>query len=486
MPALTLFFLVLAAAVVLLLLVAVARALAFRPGRTEAVAPVDVDTDADAAVNALCSLIRCKTVSHQDAALDDAAEFAKLEALLPGLFPNVHRVCAFEKIGARSLLFRWRGHSDKAPLVLTAHYDVVPAADGSWSFDPFAADLAGGDIRGRGTLDTKGTLAAVLSAAETLIAQGFTPARDVDLCFGGDEEVMGGGAKALAATFAARGIRPFMLVDEGGAIVENVFPGVTMPCALVGIAEKGSVNYRLTATSKGGHSSAPPAHSPVDILAGACLAIRRKPFPFRATEPARRMVDPMARYSTFVYRLIFANLWLFGGVLDLICQKSGGELNALFRTTTAFTVVRAGDAANVLPAEAEMLINTRILPGETAEGTLAALRKKAGDPRVTVEMLPGLSPSGVSTADGAAFAALSRAIGETYPGVLVAPYLMIAASDARHYEGICPCVYRFSGMALTGAERKMIHGVDERIPVTKLMDTVRFFMRLIVNSVSNE
>lgn len=485
MPTFPLILLALAAAVALLLAVAVARAVAFRPKQTQPVAPVPTQVDADAAADALCRLIRCKTVSHQDAALDDAAAFAQLEALLPVLFPNVHRVCTFEKIAPRSLLYRWQGQSDQAPLVLTAHYDVVPAVEDDWSFAPFAGDIAGGEIRGRGTLDTKGTLAAVLAAAETLIGQGFTPARDVYLCFGGDEEVMGGGAKALAAALAARRVRPFMLVDEGGAIVEKVFPGVAMPCALVGIAEKGSVNYRLAAVSKGGHSSAPPAHTPVDILARACLAIKGKPFPFRATQPARLMVDSMARHSTFLYRLIFANLWLFGGVLNLICRMGGGELNALFRTTTAFTVTRAGDAANVLPAVAEMLINARILPGETADGTLAALRAKVNDPRVTVTMQPGLEPSGVSGTDGAGYAALTRAIMETYPGVLTAPYLMIAASDARHYEGICGHVYRFSGMALTGAERRMIHGVDERIPVTKLIDTVRFFMRLIVNSVSN-
>ena len=485
MPTLTILLLALAAAITVLCAVAIARAIAFRPKQVQPIAPVPTKVDADAAADALCQLIRCKTVSHQDTALDDTAAFARLEALLPALYPNVHRVCAFEKIAPRALLFHWRGQSDQDPLVLTAHYDVVPAADGDWSFDPFAGDIVQGEIRGRGTLDTKGTLAAVLAAAETLIGQGFAPARDVYLCFGGDEEVMGGGAKALAATLAARGVRPFMLVDEGGAIVEKVFPGVAMPCALVGIAEKGSVNYRLAAVSKGGHSSAPPAHTPVDILAKACLAIKSKPFPFRPTLPARLMVDSMARHSTFLYRLIFANLWLFGGVLNLICRISGGELNALFRTTTAFTVVRAGDTANVLPAMAEMLINARILPGETPEGTLAALRAKVHDPRVTVSMQPGLAPSGISGTEGAGYAALTRAILQTYPGVLTAPYLMIAASDARHYEGICGHVYRFSGMPLTGAERRMIHGVDERIPVAKLADTVRFFMRLIVNSVSN-
>ena len=471
------------AALAALLCVLVVRALRFHAPREDDLYTAEIAVDAQAAAQALSALVRCKTVSHADRAEDDAEEFEKLEALLPTLYPLVHRTCTRETVPARALMYRWAGKTAENPLVLTAHYDVVPADPQGWERDPFSGEIAEGIIHGRGTLDTKCTLAAIMTAAETLIGKGFTPERDVYFCFGGDEEVMGGGAVALAAALEGRGVRPMMVVDEGGAIVENVFPGVSTPCALIGIGEKGSVNYTATALSKGGHSSAPPASTPVDTVAKACLRIQKHPFPFRVTEPARQMIDHLARHSTFAYRLIFANLWAFKPLLDLLCRKSGGELNALFRTTVAFTVMRAGEAVNVLPSSAALTMNARVLPGETPEGTLAALRRKVKDTRVTVAQVNGFGPSACSAVDGEGYAALCKSIREVYPGVLVSPYLMIAASDARRYEGICEHVYRFSGMPLSLAERRMIHGVNEQIPVAKQADAARFFMQVMVNSV---
>jgi carboxypeptidase PM20D1 len=457
------------------------RALRFRPQAEEAVAPVKTDVDAGEAARNLAALVKCRTVSHADATLDDEKEFAGLVALLPELFPNVYRVCEHEAIAGRGLLFHWKGSTDARPLLLTAHYDVVPADEQPWEVPPFSGTIADGMIHGRGTLDTKCTLAAVMTAAETLIKQGFAPTRGLYFAFGGNEEVMGDGARRIAETLEKRGVKPLMVLDEGGAIVDNVFPGVSQPCALIGVAEKGSVNYRLAACAKGGHSSAPPARTPVDRLAQACVDIRRKPFPFRVAPPAQMLLDGLARHSTFVYRMIFANLWAFSPLLDALCRKSGGELNALFRTTVAFTVFHAGESANVLPANAEMTLNVRVLPGESVEGTLAALRKKVRDRETEITLLRGQGPSACSGTDGEGYALLRHTIGETYPGTLVSPYLMIAGSDARHYEGICSHVYRFSGMALTLAERRMIHGVNEQIPVSKQADTVRFYLRLMVN-----
>ena len=461
------------------LLAMLARALRFRPLNTPPAPPVTEAVDADAAARCLSALVQCRTVSHADSAQNDEAEFSRLTALLPQLFPQVHAACELETIGDRGLMYRWKGRGNGAPLILTAHYDVVPVDADQWTFPPFSGDIAEGVIHGRGTLDTKCTLSAILSAAETLLAQGYTPERDLYFCFAGDEEVLGHGAREIAAELEKRGVRPLMVLDEGGAIVENVFPGVTLPCALIGAAEKGSVDYRLRSQSKGGHSSAPAAQTPVDIVSAACVAIRRKPFPFRVTPPAKLLIEGLARHSTFLYRLIFANLWAFSPALDLLCRRGGGELNALFRTTTAFTVFRAGEAPNVLPPVAEMILNARVLPGETVEGTLESLRRRVNDPRVEVSLVDGLAPSACSTVDGEGYAALRQAIEETYPGVLISPYLMIAASDARHYERICGHVFRFSGMALSSEERRMIHGADEQIPVAKQADAVRFFLRVM-------
>ncbi len=470
--------LVLLIAFILVLLV---RTLRFCPAKTTAPAPVAVAVDADEAARNLSAMVRCQTVSHPDQTLDDEAEFAKFCALLPALFPKVFATCLYETIGDRGLMLRWQSGSDLAPLVLTAHYDVVPVDASAWEKHPFSGDIQNGIIYGRGTLDTKCTLSAILNAAEMLIKQGFTPKRDIYFCFAGNEEVMGSGASGLVDVLTERGVHPLMVLDEGGAIVEKVFPGVAQPCALIGIAEKGSVNYRVTTRALGGHSSAPLPHTPVDMLAKACLAMQKKPFPFRATVPAKQLINGLARHSTFAYRLLFANLWAFTPLLDMVCRKSGGELNALFRTTIAFTMLNAGESANALPAAAQMTLNARVLPGESVEGTLAALQRKIGDGNAQVELLQGFAPSGCSDTDGEGYARLQKTIGEVFPGVLVSPYMMIACSDARHYERICKHVYRFTGMPLSGAERRMIHGVNEQIPVAKQADTVRFYLRLMQN-----
>lgn len=466
--------------VLLLALIAVIayRALRFTPKAENKPAPVNESADADRVGASLAEIVRFKTVSHPDASLDDEAEFLKLEKRLRELYPKTTEKCGCEKIGARGLLFRWEGKNDGSPLILTAHYDVVPAEGSEWSKDPFSGEITDGAVWGRGTLDTKCTLISAIEAVEELISEGYTPERTVYLCFAGDEEVMGGGAEAIVTELEKRGVKPYMVLDEGGAIVENVFPGVKTPCALIGVAEKGSANYRITARGTGGHASAPLRVTPVDRVACAVARIHSKPFGFRVSKPAAMLFDSLARHSTLLYRIIFANLWLFLPVLKLVC-RNGGEMNALMRTTLAFTEMQGSEAANVLPQTASVTVNARILPGDTRKSVFEKMKRSARDEKIEISLLGGSDPSGCSPADADTFGAVRRAIGEVYPSVLVSPYLMIACSDARHYESICPSVFRFSGMPLSSAERRMIHGVDEHISVKTLADTVRFYKRLI-------
>ena len=196
------------------------------------------------------------------------------------------------------MLLKWPGHSAERPSVLMAHYDVVPADPAEWDEPPFEGVVKGGELWGRGTLDTKGTLMGVMEAAESLIARGFTPQNDVYFAFGGDEEVMGGDAPAIVQELERRGVRPAFVLDEGGAIVGKVFPGVDQPAALIGIAEKGSAFLDLTAVEKGGHASAPPARQSVGVLARALDRIASHPMPFVLTPPARELFDLMGRHSS--------------------------------------------------------------------------------------------------------------------------------------------------------------------------------------------
>ena len=466
-------------ALLVLVGVLIARGLAFKPAPEAPAASTPEQVDRQKAIQHLQALIRCKTVSYRDKALEDESAFEQLEALLPTLFPHVAQSCGFEKLGPRSLLFHWKGQSDKAPGVLMAHYDVVPVDEAAWEKPAFDAVIENDVLWGRGTLDTKGTFLGVLEAADNLIAQGFTPANDLYLAFAGDEEISGDGAPTIVRWFQKKGITPAFVLDEGGAVVDNVFPGVHAPCALVGTGEKGPMDVKLVLDTAGGHASTPPAHTPVGLLAQAVTRIENHPFPFTLTPPAAQMFDALGRRSTFLYRVIFANLWCFRPVLNRLCKASGGELNALVRTTVAFTQMQGGAASNVLPPHAWVGANLRLIGGETTQSAKAYLEKVIANDRIKVEIVQGMNPSRISRTDDEPWQRLSRAIRATWTDAAVSPYLMLACSDSRHYGAISDHVYRFSAMALSKEERGMIHANNERIPLDKVVQTVAFYQRLI-------
>ena len=466
-------------ALAVLIAVVLVRTLAFRPRAEVAVQDAEETFDRDAAVDNLRRLVQCKTISYKDAALEDDAEFEKLIALLPELYPNVFATCSFERLADRGLLFCWKGKASDAPAVMMAHYDVVPVNEEMWDKPPFEGIIEDDVLWGRGTLDTKVTFNGVLTAAEHLIGEDFIPAQDIYFAFSGGEEVNGAGAVHIVDWFETQGITPAMVVDEGGAVVENVFPGVTAPCGMIGIAEKGMMDVEYTALSGGGHASAPKPKTPVDTLARACRRLVENPFKAHLTPPVAKMFDTLGRHSNFLYRMIFANLWLFGGVLDLICKKSGGELNALMRTTVAFTQMSGSTAANVIPPKATMVSNIRLNPMDTMESAKAYIEKTIADDAVQVNILHGINPSRISRTDCAGWDKVARAVASTWRGCIVTPYLMVQCSDSRHYGRISDRVYRFSAMDLSSEERATIHGNNERIRLDCLCRAVEFYIRLM-------
>jgi carboxypeptidase PM20D1 len=272
-----------------------------------------------------------------------------------------------------------------------------------------------------------------------------------------------------------------MVLDEGGAVVNNVFPGVDKPCALIGIAEKGMLNIEYSVTEAGGHSSTPVRNTPIARLSRACIRMEKHPFDFRLRQPARKMLDALARHSSFIYRIVFANLWCFAPILNLITKKSGGELNALLRTTTVFTQMDGSKGMNVIPPYARMVSNHRIIPGETVDGVVSRIKRTVNDEKIEMKILNSTNPSRVSVTDCDAWKALVKATSETWQDAVISPYLMLACSDSRHFSEISDKVYRFSPMELTKEEREMIHGNNERIPISKIAKTVEFYIRLIKN-----
>lgn len=469
------------------LLVAVAMVLLWRTVRftpkQKPVSPAQpVHIDEEAAIAHLQQMVSIPTISDLDESNVNEEAFKAFRQLLADIYPATHSVLTREEIGTHGLLYTWHGQNPGGPTVLMAHYDVVPVIGQQWKHPPFVGEIVDEELWGRGTLDTKGTMMGILEAVEKLVKEGFKPQKDVYLAFGGDEEVMGKDAAAIVDVLQARGVHPALVLDEGGAVVKGVFPGVRQPAAVIGIAEKGSCFLDITATAPGGHASAPPVEQSLAGLSRALIRIVNKPMPFTITKAARELFDVMGRQSTFAYRFIFANLWCFAPLLNLLCKTGGGELNALVRSTCALTRAKAADAYNVLPEKAVAGINVRIIPGESVDEVVTRMEDIIGDKNISVTVRHASPPSEVSETYDESWMRIETAIRQTYSNALVTPYLMLALSDSRHYCRISSHVYRFSGMPLTKEQRGLIHNANERIPLNYIKDLVAFYVRILQES----
>lgn len=467
------------AAVLILIAVILIRTFLFQPREQPSVQAESVEVERDRVVRDMVAMIQCRTVSYRDESLVDRAEFGKFETLLQERFPLVHEMCTLEKVGKTGLLYYLKGKSQEKPSVCMAHYDVVPVEENGWSKPAFDGIVENNVIWGRGTLDTKGTVLGIFEAAEKLLGEGYQPLNDLYFAFSGEEEIDGDTCADIVTLLEQRGVKPAFVLDEGGAVVEHAFPGVKEECALIGIGEKGSVNMNFSIESEGGHASTPPVHTILGQLSAAVTKLESHPFHCQFTKPVTEMLDLLGRHSGFLYRMLFANLWCFGPVLDLLCKKTGGELNAMLRTTVAVTRMEGSKAYNVLPPNASFGINMRLLGTDTIDSATRYLNRIMKNDKIRPELVNGMNPSIYSDTSCEEWDKLRQAVRMTWPKALVSPYLMLACSDSRHYCRITDRVYRFSAMRLSKEERSMIHGNDERVPIDTLVTTVQFYVRLL-------
>lgn len=475
---LTIFALLVLAGVLLL------RAWRFGEPPPELPPPADHPVDAEAAIRRLAELLRAPTVSWQETERIDPEAFRQLHAHLEEAFPRVHATLHRETFEGLTLLYSWPGSEPALPpVLLMAHQDVVPVPPetaGEWTHPPFGGEIADGFLWGRGALDFKSGLAAILEGAEILLAAGFQPRRTLYFAFGHDEEVGGTGNRAIAAALQQRGVRLAMVLDEGGSVVEGMVPGVAGPVALVGIAEKGYLSLELTARGEGGHSSMPSGETAIGILTRALRRLEEHPFPAQLDFVAG-MFAPLGRRLAFPYRLIFANIWLFAPLAVRRLSRRPAT-NALLRTTVAPTLLHAGVKENILPETATATVNLRLMPGETTAAVTGRVRKTVGDPRVEIRPTPIQSEaSPVADCRSPAFALLARTIRQIDPQIAVAPFLVVGATDSRHYTGLAEQVFRFDFCRLAPDDLKRIHGTDERIGIADYPQAVRFFIQLLEN-----
>ena len=481
--------LALAAALALLFAVMFVRALRVPspPAAELAKAADGITFDSLRAAQRLSEAVRFATVSFASGAPIDTAAFLGFHDFLARSFPRVHSTLNRERVGRLSLLYTWAGSNPAAaPVVLMGHMDVVPVPEPNlkeWTHSPFSGDIADGFVWGRGTLDDKTTVLATLEAIETLIAQGYQPARTVYLAFGHDEEVGGRyGARTIVDTLVARGVKPALVLDEGGFLATGAIPGLQGRAAIVGIAEKGYLSLRLRAKAQGGHSSMPTGRTAVGALSRAIAALEANPFPSSLDGPTRSMLETLAIYSSFGQRLALANLWL---TEPLVRRKlSATPLGAaLMHTTISPTILSAGIKDNVLPPEAAAVVNFRIRPGETMATVTERVREIINDTLITVEPTDSarVDPSPISDVDSKAFQLITSTIRGMAPGesLPVLPYLVMGGTDAKYWGAHSSSVFRFLAIPLGEGDVARVHGVNERVAVADYATAVGFFAGLL-------
>lgn len=441
----------------------------------------------DRVVRALQALVRIPTVSHRDPERVDTDAFDRLLDELERQFPLVHERLGLTRVGTHGLLLHWAGRAADHPVVLMAHLDVVPVdGEAPWRHDPFGGEVHDSDegpaIWGRGTLDDKGCVAAVCEAVEQLLEAGHTPAQDVWLSFGCDEEVSGTSALEAVTALRERGVTPWLVLDEGGAVAGGAFPGVRAPLGVIGVTEKGTTSIELVAEGRGGHASTPARNGPTARIARAVLRIERSPFPASAPAPTLELLRRLGPHLPAAVRPLLAPVLgradRLAPLLTRVLRAAGPEAAAMTRTTVATTTLSGSPAINVIASTARAGLNVRVMVGDSVAGVVEHLRRAVADDSVRIEVVEAGEPSPVSPMDEA-FELLEDCITEVFPDAVPTPYVMMAATDSRHFTAISEHVYRFAPFRMSKAQREAIHSYDEHLAVADLVDGARWYRLLI-------
>jgi carboxypeptidase PM20D1 len=444
---------------------------------TVAVAPIAPLEVSDEALHRLQKAVQFKTISYSYTTPHDSVEFAGLHQHLASAFPLVDSLLEKKPI-QYSLLYKWTGSDNSLkPVLLMSHLDVVPVDDGTlsnWEAPPFSGEIKDGIIYGRGTMDDKVSVLAILEAVEASLRAGLKPKRTIYLAFGHDEEIGGDqGAASIAKYLQEQGVKLECVIDEGGYVAEGMVPGLAKPLAIINVAEKGYVSFELTITTKGGHSSMPPADNTIGSLATAITKLESNQFPYKSIPVIDRQIEIIGPHLPFVQKMAFANTWLFG-------SKILEGLNA--HTTTAPTIIKGGVKDNVIPTSASVVVNFRVMTGETTEEILKHIIETINDERITIKSISNRNePSPVSDYESAGYKIIEKTISQLFPDAIVTPGLISGGTDTKHYEPISENAYRFFPIRINAANMTGFHGINEHLAVSNYKEIVQFYYQLIQN-----
>ena len=445
--------------------------------------PTTVEIDEQRAIANFSNAITYKTISYEDRAKFDWDEFGRFISFLEKSYPLVHEQLELEKVNEYALIYKWNGTDNSLnPVGFTSHYDVVPVLEGTeenWTYGQFSGEVADGYVWGRGTLDDKIGVIGLLEAVEHLLLQGFQPTRDMYFMFGFDEEIGGDeGALAIASLFKERGVTFDFVLDEGGAIVEDMVPGVSSPVGVVGISEKGSASVELSIEGSGGHSSQPRDKTNIGRIARAIAKLEETQFKGELRGPGKDLFEFVTPEMNFGMKYIFANQGIFKPVIEHILLQEPASA-ALIRTTIAPTIFQAGEQSNVLPEKASAIINVRLMPGESLDDVKRFIVETIDDADIKVS-ISGNEATKVSGIDNWQFTAIQQAARNVYGDAIIAPYLMVAGSDAKHYDLVTDNTYRFLPVRLNAEDLNRMHGTNERVSVENYVNAIKFYMEMVI------
>jgi carboxypeptidase PM20D1 len=451
---------------------------------TQSLTPIALDEGA--VLDRFSLALQIPTISYDESSKLDHSAFQAFHQHLAQSFPLVHAKTQLTKFNDYSMVYLLKGQNPELKSALfMGHMDVVPVDEqtkNQWLQPPFSGNVVDGVIWGRGAIDDKVSVLALMESLEWFLAKNKIPQRDIYFAFGHDEEAGGEGAKAIAKYFVEQGIQFEFILDEGGVITDGIIPGTTQPIALIGVAEKGFVNFRLSVKAEGGHSSQPPAHTAAGILASAIVKIENNPFDAR-TEFFDLMFDNIGYSMPLSQRLPLANLWLFEPlVLSKLLKSPSSAASA--RTTTAVTMLQGSTKSNVLPTIATAVVNFRILPGDTVDSIQAHLERVIDDSRVVLSAELANEASAVSPTDNIGFKLIESSIRRLNDNVLVTPYLVLGATDSRHFQALSDNIYRFMMVSLNPDTLKQFHGLNEQITVKDYLNAIQFYYAMLEQTAS--
>ena len=425
----------------------------------------------------LGEMIRCRTVSVAGGENEDG--FPEFRHLVKRLFPNLFKVTGEPETILGAFFMKWPGKKSDAPIMLMSHHDVV-SVGGEWKHPAFSGEIAGGKIWGRGTLDTKGSLFAILMAADELAAEGFVPENDIWFESDSREETDGEGARLVVEELAKRGIRFKFVIDEGGMILFEPVGGAKGTFAMVGVGEKGTCDLKFTAVSSGGHGSTPGKNTPLVRLGKFMADVEKSDcFEVEIAPVIEEMFVRLSASMSGAMKFLFKNAKFFKPLLKIALPKISATTNALVRTTLAFTMAKGSDGRNVIPTEAYVTGNMRFSHHQGRDSSVAEIKKIADRYDVRVEIIePGIE-SKISDYNAEGFKTVEKAIAEVFPGVTAAPYLMTGASDCRFFDKVSDCCLRFAPYTISEEQLHSIHGENECVDFETLAPAVDFFRCII-------